>query len=289
MAKYDGLIIPRSYNDYVNKSDPAGVAQALQLTGVMDNAPTAQSTKPAKSGGIFAANAVIMANNKTLSGVAISAGSVVRVLFTAALTGSNATTGLALTYNGNTYAVKVGKNGALANFLANNIDGSYIYCQAYTTLELMFDGTQFIIMGNPVVISSADYTIYTDGNKRVNEVTYNNMGMVTSNAVARVLDIRTGIIKKAYLTLQAGQWTGVLRTPIEAGTYLIFIFCSSSDNQMNLQTNESDVINIDYVFANANGRYGVKMISTEGQYFQFAVKQNNTQNIDIWVNYYKLR
>lgn len=115
------------------------------------------------------------------------------------------------------------------------------------------------------------------------------MGMVTSNAVARVFDIRTGIIKKAYLTLQAGQWTGVLMTPIEAGTYLIFVFCSSSDNQVNLQTNESDVINIDYIFANANGRYGVKMISTEGKYFRFAIKQNNTQNIDVWVNYYKLR
>lgn len=163
MAKYDGLIIPRSYNDYINKSDPAGVAQALQLTGVMDNAPTAQSTKPAKSGGIFALNAVIMANNKTLSGVAISAGSVVRVLFTAALTGSDATTGLTLKYNGNTYAVKVGKNGALANFHANNIDGSYIYCQAYTTLELMFDGSQFVVMGNPVVISNADFSIMADG------------------------------------------------------------------------------------------------------------------------------
>ena len=179
MAKYDGLIIPRSYNDYINKSDPAGVAQALQLTGVMDNAPTAQSTKPAKSGGIFAANAVIMASNKTLSGVAISAGSVVRVLFTAALTGSDATTGLTLTYNSNTYAVKVGKNGALANFLANNIDGSYIYCQAYTTLELMFDGSQFIIMGNPVVISSADFSIMAEGS-----ITY------TANSTFEKLEVR---------------------------------------------------------------------------------------------------
>lgn len=163
MAKYDGLIIPRSYNDYINKSDPAGVAQALQLTGVMDNAPTAQSTKPAKSGGIFAANAVIMANNKTLSGVAISAGSVVRVLFTAALTGSDATTGLTLTYNGNTYAVKVGKDGALEALTAHLIEESYIYLQAYTTLELAFDGSQFVVMGNPVVISNADFSIMADG------------------------------------------------------------------------------------------------------------------------------
>ena len=164
MAKYDGLIIPRSYNDYVNKSDPISVSQALQLTGVMDNVPTAQSTKPAKSGGIFAANAVIMADSATLSGVAISAGSAVRVLFTADLTGSDATTGLQLTYNGNAYAVKVGKNGALADFNAYEVEsGVFKYLQAYTTLELMFDGTQFIIIGNPVVLSSADYTIYRDG------------------------------------------------------------------------------------------------------------------------------
>ena len=163
MAKYDGLIIPRSYNDYINKSDPAGVAQALQLTGVMDNAPTAQSTKPAKSGGIFAANAVIMANNKTLSGVAISAGSVVRVMFTAALTGSDATTGLTLTYNGNAYAVKVGKNGALVALTAHLVEESYVYLQAYTTLELAFDGSQFVVMGNPVVISNNDFNIMADG------------------------------------------------------------------------------------------------------------------------------
>lgn len=163
MAKYDGLIIPRSYNDYINKSSPIDVSQALQLTGVMDNVPTAQSTKPAKSGGIFAANAVIMASNKTLSGVAISAGSVVRVLFTAALTGSDAETGLTLTYNGNAYAVKVGKDGALVALTAHLIEESYIYLQAYTTLELAFDGSQFVVMGNPVVISKADFSIMADG------------------------------------------------------------------------------------------------------------------------------
>lgn len=113
--------------------------------------------------------------------------------------------------------------------------------------------------------------------------------MVTSNAVSRVFDVRTGIIRKAYLTLQAGQWTGVLMTSIEPGTYLIFVFCSSSDNQVNLQTSESDILNIEYVFSYENGRYGVKMITTAGQYFRLAVKQNNTQNIDVWVNYYKLR
>ena len=207
MSRYDGLIIPRSYSEYINKTDAAtlqqalqlsgvlsgavaagdnkavtsnavngalaeyinktdaaSLQQALQLSGVMDNAPTAQSTKPAKSGGIFAANAVIMASSTTLSGVAISAGSVVRVLFTADIAGSDATTGLTFTYNGDAYAVKVGKNGALANFNAYEVEsGVFKYLQAHTTLELMFDGSQFVIMGNPVVISNADFSIMADG------------------------------------------------------------------------------------------------------------------------------
>jgi hypothetical protein len=58
MAKYDGLIIPRSYNDYINKSDPLGVSQALQLTGVMDDTPTAGSSKPVKSSGLAGLSAV---------------------------------------------------------------------------------------------------------------------------------------------------------------------------------------------------------------------------------------
>lgn len=164
MSRYDGLIIPRSYSEYINKTDAATLQQALQLSGVMDNAPAAQSTKPAKSGGIFAANAVIMASSTTLSGVAISAGSVVRVSFTADLTGSDATTGLTFTYNGDAYAVKVGKNGALANFNAYEVkSGVFKYLQAHTTLELMFNGSQFVIMGNPVVISNADFSIMADG------------------------------------------------------------------------------------------------------------------------------
>lgn len=213
MAKYDGLIIPRSYNDYVNKSDPISVSQALQLTGVMDNAPTAQSTKPAKSGGIFAANAVIMANNKTLSGVAISAGSVVRVLFTAALTGSDATTGLTLTYNDTAYAVKIGKNGALANFNAYEVEsGVFKYLQAYTTLELMFDGTQFIIIGNPVVLSNADYTIYPDGS-----ITYRQFSIEINGDIYLTLqtffqkftdELQAFLVNNIKTTAIGGVWTG---------------------------------------------------------------------------------
>lgn len=52
MSRYDGLIIPRSYSDYINKTDAATLLQALQLSGVMDAAPTAGSNHPVKSGGV---------------------------------------------------------------------------------------------------------------------------------------------------------------------------------------------------------------------------------------------
>ena len=53
MSRYDGLIIPRSYSEYINKTDAATLQQALQLSGVMDNNPTENSNNPAKSGGIY--------------------------------------------------------------------------------------------------------------------------------------------------------------------------------------------------------------------------------------------
>ena len=53
MARYDGLIIPRSYSEYINKTDAATHAQAHQLSGVLDSAPTEDSVNAVKSGGVF--------------------------------------------------------------------------------------------------------------------------------------------------------------------------------------------------------------------------------------------
>lgn len=140
------------------------LVKGLQSSLTFDNYPTKNSSNPAKSGGIFSANAVIMASSKTItSAPTISSGSIIRVMFTSAITGSDTTTALPLSYNGTSYPVKVGKQGSLSNFVASNVNNAYIYLQAYTTLELAFDGTQFIIIGNPVVLSSSDYTIYADG------------------------------------------------------------------------------------------------------------------------------
>ena len=55
MSRYDGLIIPRSYSEYINKTDAATLSQALQLPSVMDTTPTENSNRPVKSGGIYTA------------------------------------------------------------------------------------------------------------------------------------------------------------------------------------------------------------------------------------------
>ena len=62
MSKYDGLIIPRGYNDYISKTDAATLLNALQLSGVMSNSPTKDSSLPVKSGGVWNAIHEILHN-----------------------------------------------------------------------------------------------------------------------------------------------------------------------------------------------------------------------------------
>ena len=64
MSKYDGLIIPRGYNDYISKTDAATLLNALQLSGVMSNSPTKNSSLPVKSGGVWnAIHAITQTHN----------------------------------------------------------------------------------------------------------------------------------------------------------------------------------------------------------------------------------
>jgi hypothetical protein len=110
-----------------------------------------------------AGSLTVTAASSVINGAPVRIGSTVRVLFTQDITGA-ANTGLVLTYNGVGIPVKVGKNGSLGALLPFDVGGgTYKYLQAYTTLEMTYDGTQFIVLGNPVVISNSDYTVYTDG------------------------------------------------------------------------------------------------------------------------------
>lgn len=60
MSRYDGLIIPRSYSEYINKTDAATLQQALQLSGVLSEAVAAGDNKAVKSSAVNAA----LANEK---------------------------------------------------------------------------------------------------------------------------------------------------------------------------------------------------------------------------------
>lgn len=111
---------------------------------------------------------VITATSLSVSGPDLADGDVVRVMFTTDIAGSDTTTPLALTWNSGAtpVPVKAMKNGSLVGMYAIEYAANlYRYISAYATLELVYDETnaQFVVMGNPVVLSGPDYTIYADG------------------------------------------------------------------------------------------------------------------------------
>ena len=55
MSRYDGLIIPRSYSEYINKTDAATLQQALQLPGGLSGAVAAGDNKAVTSNAVYEA------------------------------------------------------------------------------------------------------------------------------------------------------------------------------------------------------------------------------------------
>lgn len=109
-------------------------------------------------------NQVIFSANKTLTGTPLKAGNVVRVCFTQDITGLDTSSVLQLEYNEVDKNVKVNKDGTLVNFVAKKIaTNTYKYLQAYTVIEMMYDGTQFLVMGDPIVLSGPLYKIRASG------------------------------------------------------------------------------------------------------------------------------
>lgn len=97
-------------------------------------------------------------------GVSLSSGRSIKIMFTSDITGADGVTPLTLSYNGTSYAVKAVKNSAKIEVYAHELTANtFTYIQAFTTLELVFDGTDFVIIGNPIILSSSDYKIYADG------------------------------------------------------------------------------------------------------------------------------
>lgn len=66
MSRYDGLIIPRSYSEYINKTDAATLQQALQLSGVLSGAVAAGDNKAVKSSAVNSALANLITKEEKI-------------------------------------------------------------------------------------------------------------------------------------------------------------------------------------------------------------------------------
>lgn len=128
----------------------------------------------------------IVASSATITGAPTLKNAMsLKIMFTSDLSGSDTSTGLSLTYNTVPVPVKVNKDGVLSDLLAHEVStGVYKYVQAYTTLEFVYlsnyDGlgnAAFVVVGNPLVLSSATYSIYANG---YNEL-YTYLPLATSN------------------------------------------------------------------------------------------------------------
>ena len=67
MSRYDGLIIPRSYSEYINKTDAATLQQALQLPGVLSGAVAAGDNKAVTSNAVNGALAKLANYSKKVT------------------------------------------------------------------------------------------------------------------------------------------------------------------------------------------------------------------------------
>ncbi len=70
MSRYDGLIIPRSYSEYLNKTDSATLSQMLQqLTGLWSHAVSAGDQKPVTSDAVKTELNANYYNKQTVDGL----------------------------------------------------------------------------------------------------------------------------------------------------------------------------------------------------------------------------
>lgn len=106
----------------------------------------------------------IMADSRTITGApAIDSNNIVKIMFTADIAGSDTTTGMTITYNGTGYPVIACRDGSKVALKAHTINGSTKYIQANTIIECVFDGANFVVIGNPIVLSGDGYEVHANG------------------------------------------------------------------------------------------------------------------------------
>lgn len=162
---------------------------------------------------IASACAYCASSNTNVTGASLYTGATLKILFTAQIAGADTTSALTITYNSSSYTVKVAKDGSLVDFTAKASGNAFVYCQAYTTLELMFNGTNFIIIGNPVVISNSDYSVYADGSITYKDEFTTSLSGATYPTLTTffqelVLELKNFLSNNKKVCAFAGVWTG---------------------------------------------------------------------------------
>lgn len=107
---------------------------------------------------------IISLANTNITNLTINTGDTIRIRFTENITGQSTNVPLTITYNETAYSIKAYKEGSLVSIFAKELtSNNYTYVHAGIFLDLFFDGEQFIVIGNPVVLSGIDYTVYANG------------------------------------------------------------------------------------------------------------------------------
>ena len=115
---------------------------------------------------------IITSTTTITNAPSIESGNVVKIMFTADIAGVDTSTGFLISYNGQNIPVRVYKDTlsgmTLEDFTAAKVSwedtsASYKFLDKGTTLELVYDSVQFIIINNPVVLQSVRYSIHADG------------------------------------------------------------------------------------------------------------------------------
>ena len=156
-----------------------GTGAAQQLSGIQDEKIPIYGSKADAESDIenleenqivatkengFSSDGVYVVDSPAITGGDLIANSSMKIMFTSDIVGEDTSTPLSISWNGESYLVKVANNSQLKNIYAHEVSsGVFKYIQAYTTLELIFDGVQFVIVGNPLVLSSSTYSIYANG------------------------------------------------------------------------------------------------------------------------------
>lgn len=107
---------------------------------------------------------IVSLADTNITNLTINTGDTLKVTFDSNVEGEDTSTPFTLSYENTDYPVKAYKEGQLVSIYAKELTtGNYMYIHKGVFLDLWFDGEQFIVIGNPVVLSGVDYKVYANG------------------------------------------------------------------------------------------------------------------------------